>query len=263
MASPPETTSQRHLMPKTTRSRYTSLFRRRKPKRDAQNLTLPTQPQMDTRYLSDDISLLRRASVATANTNAARYRVRKDIQSHIPDWIDDVVHAQLVEIADRLSEQVSLTEVIDILSPSFYEPEFEREAELEQDRPGSDPSFFTTKPGEHRASPRSSTSISRPSLALPSLDLGPRSIVSPIESTDAPYFAHVESATVARHPRNLSSSSGSSSRSGDTATSVYSTRSSVTSPGVSDEDRTSDQLSNRMTVSKLMGKTLPMSETLC
>ncbi len=247
------------------------MFKRWKTKK--QEATSPVQSAEGLREsnLLDNASMMPRASDVTAADQSTRSKVRRDIQSHIPDWIDDVVHAQLVQIAERLATEARGPAVEDPWTPTLPESEEGRMAEAsrvsqeeqlwEDERPGSAPSTIRDQTYDDSGEtilPRRS-SVSAPSTRSLLLYAGARSLISPVEPFERPYSAIAEVEHADRHSRNLSSSSGDSMSHG-AGTSVYSKRSSVTSPGTSTENRISDQLSHRMTWKDIATRTGPIKK---
>lgn len=267
---------------------YTSMFKRRMAKKTEMNSRLKLARETTQEYYqADNASLLPPPSElgVVSSARRSRYRVRRDIQSHIPDWIDDVVHAQLVQIAQRLGEEETNEDGGDGWAPPRTSDPVGRTDSPTEDvpeeclgevqeqpsgevrggaRPGSAPE--TSRDDIHReaqdiAMPRRS-SVSAPSTRSLSILRGARSLVSPIDDyvigpitfhdLDAVHEATIEEgqSTKGQHnrrSRNLSSASGNSVLSQETATSNYSKLSSVTSPGTSADKRISDTLSTRMT----------------
>lgn len=274
--------------PRTSLRNYTSMFKRRMIKKSEANSRLKMgRDTAQEHYQADNASLLPPPSESSGISSArrSRYRVRRDIQSHIPDWIDDVVHSQLMEIAHRLgqeetygdggdgwapirtSDSAGRTESpIDDVPEEAQDGTQERSPEevSEEPRPGSAPEASREEihKDAHSIAMGRRSSVSAPSTRSASILRGPRSLVSPVDETIIGPISFHDLAAVRevkseegpsskqrrrRRSRNLSSASGNSALSQETATSNYSKLSSVTSPGTSADKRISDTLSTRMT----------------
>ncbi|KAK5172733.1 uncharacterized protein LTR77_002853 [Saxophila tyrrhenica] len=204
-------------------------------------------------------------------SRSPRNLIRREIQFHIPDWIDDVVHAQLVEIAERLAAEAG--------SPGWEGPwapampgvgdadQVEghicsgEEQSHERERPGSAPLLDRMEPHRDTNDPavpcRSSVSV--PSVRSLPLAPGVRSLAPLLDLRETLPMDAQREAQAIQHSRNASSSSVSSSSHGS-GTSVYSKHTSVTSPGIGAEKRISDALSTRMTWKDIAAKTGPIKK---
>ena len=252
------------------------MFKKRMAKKaEASTRLKQAKVKSDEHYQADNASLLPRPSdVGTVDTTVrqSRYRVRRDIQSHIPDWIDDVVHARLMEIAESLAQKATSEGAEEVWSPGLppdTQDVEDEETQEEEARPGSAPE--ASREESHRdtrltAIPRRS-SVSAPSTRSNSFHPGARSVISPVDLDESPIapptIEHVHQLNevprgegkLIRHSRNLSSVSGGTAMSHGTGTSIYSKRSSTSSPGTSVEKRISDSLSTRMTWKDIARKT--------